>query len=861
MIRHLRLLSWRHLRHHRLRTLLTLSGIVLGVAVIVAIAIVNRTLASSFRRTIDLVAGKAVLQVSNGESGFKESLFPVIRDTPGVRDAAPAVEGFLPLIGFTGERLFVYGVDLLSDSSIREHEFAGAPFDLEGALDFIADPDAIALTESFSRRLGLPIGSKITLATSRGAKGYTVRALLREQGAAKVFGGSFALMDLPVAQIAFGKEGRLDIVDLTVEEGRGIETVRQRLERRLNGTAQVERPQKRGEQVESLLTSFRVGLFFVSLVALLVGFFLIYNTVSASVIQRKREIGTLRCLGMLRREILLLVMLEALAIALAGSLLGILVGLLLARGALLVVGEPVSAIFFVTDLGKGVLTGREVGLALASGLGVATLAALYPAWEATQVSPLESARQAAWSPSSQRLFLASTLGCLLFFIAPLLLFFSLFFSARLGPVGGFALGMAAMLTLLLALSFLSPLLILLGVRWLGRALSRLSLPWNEGRLAFDSLSRSPVRSGITVATLMISLASIFTIAAFVHSVRGSLLSWVDQMVTADLIIHSGARTSGPLNVPLREDLVSALGSIPGVEVVDRYRLIRSTYEGQPILVESFSARVSERVRRLPMVEGEARKALRQMATGEGIVVSESFTNKFGKHLGDTVYLPTPSGRVPFRVLGVYVDYSSDSGSVLIDRDLYKKVWQDALVDAFDLWLAPGADEQGVIRTIKEEYGEKYQLFVSTHRELRENVVGIMERLFRVNYAVEIVAVVVAIFSVVNTLLASILDRTREIGVLRAIGATQGQLRRMVMAEAGWMGLIGGVLGLLAGTVMSYHHVVYNTKLLTGWTFQYYYPFDVALLSLVLSVALCLIAGYVPARQTGSIDIVAAIGYE
>jgi len=131
----------------------------------------------------------------------------------------------------------------------------------------------------------------------------------------------------------------------------------------------------------------------------------------------------------------------------------------------------------------------------------------------------------------------------------------------------------------------------------------------------------------------------------------------------------------------------------------------------------------------------------------------------------------------------------------------------------------------------------------------------------VNYAVEIVAVIVAIFSVINTLLASVLDRAREIGVLRAIGATQGQVRKMVMAEAGSIGLVGGLLGLVAGSVMSYHHVVYNTKLLTGWTFQYYYPLGFALLSLALSVALCLLAGYLPAKRAAAAPIVPAIGYE
>ena len=184
-----------------------------------------------------------------------------------------------------------------------------------------------------------------------------------------------------------------------------------------------------------------------------------------------------------------------------------------------------------------------------------------------------------------------------------------------------------------------------------------------------------------------------------------------------------------------------------------------------------------------------------------------------------------------------------------------------LVDAFDLWLEPGADQQQIIRTIREQYGERYQLFISTHRELKAAVVRIMEQSFVVNYAVEIVALVVAIFSVINTLLASILDRTREIGVLRAIGATQAQVRRMIVMEAGWMGLIGGVLGLFAGSLMAYHHVVYNTKMLTGWTFQFFYPYGVAVVAVLVSVVLCLLAGYAPAKQAASTPIVTAIGYE
>jgi putative ABC transport system permease protein len=250
-----------------------------------------------------------------------------------------------------------------------------------------------------------------------------------------------------------------------------------------------------------------------------------------------------------------------------------------------------------------------------------------------------------------------------------------------------------------------------------------------------------------------------------------------------------------------------------------------------------------------------------MGHGKGVIISESFQSKFGKGMSDTIALTTPTGSIEFKVLGVSVDYSSDAGSVLIDRALYKQYWRDELVDAFDLWLQPGADPEQVIGRIRQDYGDQYQLFISTHSELRDAVVRIMQQSFVVNYAVEIVAVVVAIFSLINTLLASILDRTREIGVLRAIGATQTQVRAIILMEAGWMGLLGGLLGIFAGTIMSYHHVVYNTKMLTGWTFQFYYPYGVAALSLIASVLLCVIAGYGPAKRAAATPIVAAIGYE
>jgi putative ABC transport system permease protein len=334
------------------------------------------------------------------------------------------------------------------------------------------------------------------------------------------------------------------------------------------------------------------------------------------------------------------------------------------------------------------LSRRELAIALGSAVGVALFAALHPAIEALRISPLENARQALWRPVfAARKSWPTRLGLLCLAVAPILIVLA---PQLTGSVRQFSVGVIGMLIFLLSLAFFAPLIVRYAAQLLWR--STLALPgvsWVETRLASDSLRRNPLRSGITVATMIISLAAIFTIAAFVNSVRGSLLAWVDQMVTADIIVSSGARTAGPRNVSLREEPAAGLRALRGVAIVDLYRLVRVNYQGRPIVVESFSAAESGRVRNLQMARGNSARALREMADGEGAVVSESFQTRFGKQIGDDFELVTPSGPVTFKVLGIYIDYSSDIGSVLIDRALYKKFWRDELVDAFDLWLEPG----------------------------------------------------------------------------------------------------------------------------------------------------------------------------
>lgn len=292
MLRLLRFLTIRHLTEHRQRTLVTLFGVALGVAVLVAIRMTNVSTLNSFRETIVAISGKAVLQIVGDETGFNENLLIQVRKTRGIASAAPLVQSTAPIAG-TGDVVLIVGVDLVADSSIREYELQGE----QGSgdlLELLTDPDTILLSEKLARKYALKVGSTTKLVTPSGVREFKVKGILSLKGPAKALGGNFALMDIAAAQIVFQKIGRLDRIDLTIQEGFPLESLQEQLTRDLNGGAKVQRPEVRNESVEKMLKSFQVNLTALSMIALLVGMFLIYNTMSFAVIQRRREIGILR---------------------------------------------------------------------------------------------------------------------------------------------------------------------------------------------------------------------------------------------------------------------------------------------------------------------------------------------------------------------------------------------------------------------------------------------------------------------------------------------------------------------------------------------------------------------------------------
>ncbi len=381
----LRLVAWRTLLRDPLRTAITVLGVALGVAVVLAIRLANGGVLDSFRVGLDHVAGKSRLQVSAGELGFDETLFPQIAQVPGVAKAVPLIQELTPVEGFPREVLLVLGVDILADSEVREYR--GPSPELADPLQLLTEPDAILVPQRFARAHGLQVNGRIRLLTPRGVRPFTIRGLLADEGIARVMDGQVAVMDIAAAQEAFQKIGRLDRVEILLAPGADAGRVRVALKTVVPPEVGVERPEARNAQVEQMLGSFQLNLFVLSLVALFVGVFLVYNTMSVSVVRQRRQLSILRSLGVSRLQVLWLVLAEGAVIGLAGSALGIALGLALAQLTLGAISQTVSSLYAFVRPGR-----LSVDLPLmlqAALLGVATAigSSLLPALDALRATP------------------------------------------------------------------------------------------------------------------------------------------------------------------------------------------------------------------------------------------------------------------------------------------------------------------------------------------------------------------------------------------------------------------------------------------------------------------------------------------
>lgn len=868
----------RHTRRHPLLAGLNILSVALGVSVYLAIQIANHSANQSFAASIDLVAGKANLEVRSPSGGFDETILPGLTNAPGIKAATPLVEGYATLPDTPGDYLQLLGVDVFTNLPFATFAIGGqsASDVLDLDLDsWLGDPHGLAITDEFAQQHGLKVGSPIRLQVNGREQTMTVRFLMRLVDTAAGKGNSrIGALDIGWAQELFGKQGKLSSIQLLLDKPRDAAAMAATLSKLVPADVTISPPGQRSGQVERMLAGFELNLGALSLISLMVGMFLIYNTIAASVVRRRVETGILRAIGATRTEVQALFLGEAVLFGFIGVALGIAGGVCLARFLLgREIAKVISTLYLLVSVDQYFLTPLLVGSAFFFGLGSVVAAAWLPAREGARADPVSAlslglglTREQTRLHAPRWLFAGA--GTLLVALACSVL------SLTSGPPW---LGFGSAFFVLLGFAFTVPALIggvSAVIRWIMQKADGVPTPASTAepdtrisalgtayallRLASQNLHRSLHRTAVIVAALMAAIAMTVGISVMIHAFRQTVEIWIDRAIVADIFMTPAANETLGNGAFFPPDVLAALRREPAVRTVDTVREIGINVRGDRV---SMAVVEGDNQNRLAFVGGRAAEKLAAFYAPDTVLVSEPFAHRYHVGEGDRLPIATPEGKVEFSVAGVYYDYSRDAGIVAISRQNFLRHWHDDRVMSAAIYLNSAADLDATADTIRHKFNRQGEFLIYSNRAIREKVFEIFAQTFRITGVLRGIAVVVAVIGIFLTLTTLITEREKEIGVLRALGASRGQVQGIVLVESALIGTLASLLGMVSGLVLSLVLTYVINKAFFGWTIQFSVPWLTVLATPAWILAAALVAGWLPALRAGRVAIASAIRAE
>uniref|UniRef100_C6E882 ABC transporter permease n=1 Tax=Geobacter sp. (strain M21) TaxID=443144 RepID=C6E882_GEOSM len=825
----------RNVLRHPWLTVLAVLGVALGVAVVTAVDHANQAAQRAFQIAAETVAGRATHQIVGGPSGIPEQLYRTIKVDLRFRAAAPVVTGNLQLAGQPGRTFQLIGVDPFSESPIRS--FSSRFTDKEILPRLMGHPDTVLMLRRTATELSLSRGQSFAVDVA----GVRRRLILaghieppdEVSGVALV---SVLVSDIGTAQEILNRTGRLSRIDLVVPEGREGETVLRRLGAALPPEASIVPAGARAGAMEKMTRAFRLNLTALSLLALVVGMFLIYNTMTFSVIRRRRLIGMLRALGVSRREIFLMICAEALLIGAAGTVAGLLCGELLGSELTRLVTRTINDLYFVMEVRKVPLLPLALWKGALLGVGATLVAAFPAALEATSAPPRAVMSRSLIEARHRKLVpLATSAGVLLMLIGC-----GLFLYQQGGVAGGFV----GLFAVIVGYTLLVPAAVLAFARALAPAMGKLA--GSIGKMAARGVAVSLSRTGVATAALVVAVSAGIGVGIMVGGFRLTVQNWLANWLQADVYVTSADKSGGRYRPPLDPALVRRLSLLPGTAGFTLSR--RVSLEGAGGATELFSVSVPEATfARYPFKEGNPKVAWKSFDEGKSVLVSEPYSYRYRVRIGDRVALRTRYGMKQFPVSAIIYDYGTDTGIVIMSRRGYLENFNDPSVDGMSFTAGPGQSVAALMRQIRSSAGEE-TINVISNAELRRATVEIFDRTFAITSVLRILTMLVAFVGILSALMAMQVERARELAVLRAVGLTPGQVWGVVCGETFLIGLIGGALSLPLG-ILEALVLIYVVNLRSfGWTMQLSIEPAYLLQALLLSVGAALLAGIYPSLR-------------
>ncbi|MFL6350268.1 MAG: FtsX-like permease family protein [Bryobacteraceae bacterium] len=814
-------------------------AVALGVAVVVAIDLAGQAAAGSFHSSLESLAGKSDLVIT-ATGGIDQKLLGTLAQLPYAFDFTPRVEDFASPNG-KGAAVPFIGLDLIGHRNDYETDNG----DLQNTARHLAAGDPIWV----GRSLGFHRGNHVSFLINDSLHGFTVRGVLKSPEG-EIGENNAIVADIGLAQQVTGKYQRLDSIDVTVPPGHSLDYWRRLLTMKLPAGISIQPQGARSEENRKMLAAFRWNLQVLSYIALLVGAFLIYNTISISVVRRRGEIGILRALGATRRIVANAFLAEALFFGLAGSIGGVFIGRAMAEGAVRLVGNTVQSLYVSSQPAPVELSWPTLFTGVAIGLAVSIIAALAPAIEASHIAPVEAMARGREEYVATVRSRRNIIWALLMLVASAAL-------CQLPPVNRQPIfAYVAAMFLVAGTAAAIPNLVTFFAGAVNRAVGQLL--GVEALLALRSLRASLGRTSVMTSALATAVAMTASVGIMVGSFRQTVWLWMDNQLQADLYLRPAGSAGADRHPTMNVTIADAIERLPGVAAVDRFRAYPISYQGLPASLAGGETKKVQSHGSTRFLPGEDRDSIfAKLPTGDYAVVSEPFANKHNVQVGNNIELALGTRKQVFHVLGIYYDYSTERGFVVLDRHTLLKYLPDPAVSNIAVFLQPGADSTAVRHRIDQVIGGR-AVMVFTNSRLRREAIAVFDRTFRITYALEAVAVIVAVLGIAGALLAVVIDRRREFAILRFVGAAQPQVRRIILCEAGLLGLLANGIGLVLGTFLSLILIFVINKQSFGWTIQFHWPIALLLAALTGVYVATVLAGLYPARTATRLNPIEVI---
>ena len=835
----LRLFRWfsiRNLRKHRGRAITVLLGVALGAAVFTSVRISINASLNSFTQSMDLIAGSADRVVVRPGGYVDAKLISSLLKHPAITGASPILTTYVRPTVKGAEPFLLIGFDPILDRSFRAWQVAraGEPNSMTW-LDLLKEPYTIIVGNTLARKFGWRSGDFVTLDHTRQKASFKILGTLEPEGLALAEGGQIALTDIATFEEFTGIFGAADRIDVRLKPGVGPSEIAD-ITKLLHESLEFASPSRRKLSGQEMIRAYQLNLSILSFASLFVGMFLVYSLVALNAASRRNELAILRSTGAASQLLFIIFLAEGALFGIVGWIAAIPLSMFLVKYLLVGISQTISTLFVHVHVDQLSLDAWEIVLSFGATVFVSVLAAFQPAREAMKVHPREALEVSQlgmqFRKSPGQLAIIGLAGIIL--VWPL---------SRLPAYFGFPLpGYAAILLLFVGFSLLSPYMLELVERAISPTLRRwMGLPaYLAGRYVRDG----GTRTAVSVGALITAVALFTSLVIMIHSFRRTVELWVHQTISGDLFVTTKMGEVNQFRYPVSREVVDGLQDYKAlIDVVPNRRFLL-TYTNHPYEFEVLDLEKFFRYADLFWMKGDPGQIKQQLIRGEGVVISEVFSNLSGLTVDDIFQTRLENSAVRLPVLGIVRDYRTRGGVVFYSMEAFQQRYHDLQWGGFRVFFRDRSRNlDAAVLHLRSEFLNRWPEKVSVieGNRLRRAVLRIFDETFAITTILLFIALVIAALGITTTLTVLVLERSRQLNTLFAVGAGFGQIRSMIFWEAIFMVSAGELAGIFCGFLLSYILVYVINVQSFGWTFLYSVDWGALAMSIPLIILTALAA--------------------